>query len=445
MRRAVFLGTVLAAFCSAQAARAQTEPATVDALRETLELLTRRVQEMESVHETERRRIRELEDRVAQLAAASAGSAPARERTVLPGGAPGTGQGNLLNPQITAFLDMGGSLSSNGDNKARNRFNLRETELDLRGAVSPRADGVLVIAMGEEIEDPFGDVDIGIEFEIEEAYLNIHTLPRDLALKAGKFRTAFGRNNLLHTHDLPQVTRPLAVQAFLGPEGLTTIGASLDWIVPNPWDRYLELTTQVVNADGGPESPILAGPGAVNPAVLSHLKLFQDVGDSASLELGASFLHGRTSGDRDAAGYVLGADASYQWRDPARPDFRSLLLQGELFWSNSDFDDAVRGIIRDDNWGLYLLGQYQFDRNLYAGIRYDYTEFPDLGTRRRSDSDWGVSAYLTWYPYEALRLRLEYQHLERDLLDQSEHEDALLLGLTFYIGAHPPHPYWVNR
>ena len=445
MRRAVFLGTVLAAFCSAQTARAQTEPATVDALRETLELLTRRVQEMESVHETERRQIRELEDRVAQLASASAGSAPARERTVLSGGAPGTGQGNLLNPQITAFFDLGGSLSSDGDNEARNRFNLRETELDLRSAVSPRADGVLVIAMGEEIEDPFGDVDIGIEFEIEEAYLNIHTLPGDLALKAGKFRSAFGRNNLLHTHDLPQVTRPLAVQAFLGPEGLTTIGASVDWIVPNPWDRYLELTTQLVNADGGSESPILGGPGAVNPAVLSHLKLFQDVGDTGSLELGASFLHSRTSGDRDAAGYMLGADASYQWRDPVRPDFRSLLLQGELFWSNSDFDDAVQGIIRDDNWGLYVFGQYQFDRNWYAGIRYDYTEFPDLGARRRSDSDWGISSYVSWYLNEALRLRLEYQHLERDLMGQSDHEDSLLLGLTFYIGAHPPHPYWVNR
>ncbi len=445
MRCDVFICMVLAAFCCAQVARAQIEPATVDALRETLELLTRRVQEMESAQETGRRRIRELEDRIAQLAAGSAGSAPARERTLLLGGGAGSGQGNLLNPQITAFFDMGGSLSSDGDNKARNRFNLRETELDLRGAVSPLADGVLVIAMGEEIEDPFGDVDVGFKFGIEEAYLNVHTLPQDLALKVGKFRPTFGRNNLLHTHDLPQVTRPLAVQAFLGPEGLTTIGASLDWIVPNPWDRYLELTTQVVNADGGPESPILGGPGAVNPAVLSHLKLFQDVGDTGSLELGASFLHASTSSDRDAAGYVLGADATYQWRDPAHPDFRSLLLQGELFWSNSDFDDPVNGRIRDDNLGLYLFGQYQFDRNWYAGIRYDYTDFPSLEARRRSDSDWGVSSYITWYLNEALRLRLEYQHLERDLLDQSDHEDALLLGLTFYIGAHPPHPYWVNR
>jgi hypothetical protein len=443
MRRAVILSTVLAAFCSTHAMRVQAEPAPAVALRETVELLTRRVQAMESARETDQRRIRELEDRIAQLAAWPAGSAG--ERTVLLGGRTDTGQGNLLNPQITAFFDLGGSLSSDGDNEARNRFNLRETELDLRGAVSPRADGVLVIAMGEEIEDPFGEVDIGIEFEIEEAYLNVHTLPEDLSLKAGKFRPVFGRNNLLHTHDLPQMTRPLAVQAFLGPEGLTTIGASLDWLVPNPWDRYVELTAQVVNADGGPESPILGGPAAENPAVVSHLKFFQDVGDSGSVELGASFLHGRTSDNRDATGYVLGADATYQWRDPKQPDFRSLLLQGELFWANSDFDDEIAGIIRDDNWGFYLFGQYQFDQNWYAGIRYDYTDFPNLDVRRRTDSDWGISSYLSWYPNEALRLRLEYQHLERELFGQDDSEDALLLGLTFYIGAHPPHPYWVNR
>jgi hypothetical protein len=40
---------------------------------------------------------------------------------------------------------------------------------------------------------------------------------------------------------------------------------------------------------------------------------------------------------------------------------------------------------------------------------------------------------------------LEYQHLERDVLGDQQSEDALLLGVTFFIGAHPPHPYWVNR
>ena len=297
-----------------------------------------------------------------------------------------------------------------------------------------------MIAIGEEIEDPFSDVKIDFKFELEEGYLDVHTLPWDLALRAGKFRSAFGRNNLLHTHDLPQVTRPLAVQAFLGPEGLATVGASLSWLVPNPWDQYVELAAQVVNADGGSESPILDGPGAANPAVLSHLKLFRDIGDTSSLELGTSFLYSGTSGGRDN-GYTVGADVTYMWRDPAASDFRSLVLQGELFWTDSDFEDGSR----DNYWGAYAFGQYQFSQNWYAGVRLDYTDLPNVEARRSSDSAWGASSYLTWYMAEALRLRLEYQHLERAVAGRHDSEDAILLNLTFYIGAHPPHPYWVNR
>ncbi|MBW2390790.1 MAG: hypothetical protein JRG89_20495 [Deltaproteobacteria bacterium] len=356
-----------------------------------------------------------------------------------PGGA-AIGQGNLLNPAITAFLDMGGSLSTDEDNKARNRFNLREAEVDFRAAVTPRADGVLVLAIGEEVEDPFGDVEIDFEFELEEGYLDVHTLPWDLALRAGKFRSAFGRNNLLHTHDLPQVTRPMAVQAFLGPEGLATIGASLSWLVPNPWDQYLEFAAQVVNSDGGAESPILDGPGADNPAVLTHLKFFGDIGTSGSLELGTSFLYSQASGGRDD-GYTLGADVTYTWRDPAASDFRSLLMQAELFWSNGDYEDGSG----DDLWGFYAIGQYQFAQHWYAGVRLDYTELPNVEARGSGDSDRGVSSYVTWYLAESLRLRVEYQHTERDLMGHDDNEDAVLLGLTFFIGAHPPHPYWVNR
>ncbi len=443
MRSALALGTALAVCCIGfEAISAEAEEPSVATLMENVKRLAERVEEMERSRAADQRRIRELEEQLETdhyADEADEASVVEAEATDSESGA-ATGQGNLLNPAITAFLDMGGSWSSDKDNKARNRFTLREAELDFRAAVAPRADGVLVIAIGEEIKDPFGDVETDWEFEVEEGYLDVHTLPWDLALKAGKFRASFGRNNLLHTHDLPQVTRPLAVQAFLGPEGLATVGASLSWLVPNPWDRYVELAAQVVNADGGSESPILMGPGAENPAVLSHLKLFQDVGDTGSLELGTSFLYSRASGGRDD-GYTMGADVTYMWRDPAAADFRSLLFQGELFWSNSDFENGNR----NNYWGAYAFGQYQFAQNWYAGIRYDYTGFPNLEVRSQTDSDWAISPYLTWYPFEALRLRLEYQHLERDMLGRDDSEDALLLGLTFYFGAHPPHPYWVNR
>jgi hypothetical protein len=442
MRSALALSAVMAV-CSVglEAAATESDETSAAALTESVERLTERIDEMERARAEDQRRIRELEETLeATYAAEEPVEQPvADEAEGWLAGA--TGQGNLLNPQITAFLDMGGSLSSDSDNKARNRFNFREAEVDLRAAVTPRADGVLVLAIGEEIEDPFGAVDVDIEFELEEGYLDVHTLPWDLALRAGKFRSAFGRNNLLHTHDLPQVTRPLAVQAFLGSEGLSTVGASLAWLVPNPWDRYLELAAQVVNADGGAESPILGGPAADNPAVLSHLKFFQDIGETGSVELGSSFLYSQASGGRND-GYTVGADLTYMWRDPAKPDFRSLLIQGELFWSNSDYEAGSSG---DDNWGVYAFGQYQFARNWYVGARYDYTDLLDVEPLREKNSAWGVSSYISWYLSEALRLRLEYQHLDRDLVGGDDSEEAVLLGLTFYIGAHPPHPYWVNR
>jgi hypothetical protein len=357
----------------------------------------------------------------------------------------GLGQGNLLNPAITAFLDLGGSLSTNQHDDRYNRFNLREAELDLRAAVTPSADAALILAVGEEIEQQAGEVEVDTVFELEEGYLNLHTLPWGLSLKGGKLRNAFGRNNLLHTHDLPQVTRPLAVEAFLGPEGLGTVGASISWIVPNPWDQYLELVVEVVNDDGGEESPILGGAEGENPAVVSHLRFFRDVGEASSLELGGSFLFGRPTADNDSRAYLAGLDAGFHWRDPRKPDSRSLLLQAEAFSASSDSEDSQERLRRNRSLGLYVFGQVQLARDWYTGVRYDHTQHPDLGVHDTDDRDWGLSSWLTWYLFEFLKLRLEYQHRSFEQFGDRDRDHNAILGGDFAIGAHPPHPYWVNR
>jgi hypothetical protein len=100
---------------------------------------------------------------------------------------------------------------------------------------------------------------------------------------------------------------------------------------------------------------------------------------------------------------------------------------------------------RHHSFGAYVMAQYQLGQNWYAGLRYDYTEFPNLETRGPDDEDWAASSYVSWYLTESLRLRLEYQHLGTEINSRHKDEDLLMLGLTFYIGAHPPHPYWVNR
>ena len=142
---------------------------------------------------------------------------------------------------------------------------------------------------------------------------------------------------------------------------------------------------------------------------------------------------------------MFGLDATYQWLDPAAPGTRSLLFQTEFLWAANDIEDSPFGTFRNDSFGFYAFGQYQFDLNWYAGVRFDYTEFPGVEVRGPADSDWAVSPYVTWYLTEFLRFRFEYQHREFDFLGASDDEDNLLFGLTFSIGSHAPHPYWVNR
>lgn len=444
---------------------------TLKLILKELRALRQRIETLESQHDADQSRIRELEGRLATPAegvasAVDSGWPASSGFTPTPQAQPATpsggsrippraqlnlgsvifGQGNQLNPSITVFGDLGGRLSSSGDN-GRNRFNFREAEIDFRAPITPFADGVLIVAIEEEIENIDGGNEINVDrvFDIEEGYINFHTLPFDTALKLGKFRNAFGRNNQLHTHDLPQIDRPLAIRAFLGPEGLATTGGAVSWLVPNPFNQFIEVSAEIVNSDGGDESPILGGANADNPAVVGHIKWFTDIGVASSLELGGSYLFGATSERGNSNSNLFGFDATYMWRDPERPDTRSFLLQGELLYGEADVENEEQGAFRNESLGAYIFGQYQFAQNWYAGIRFDYTEFINDEHRGPDDEDWAVSPYITWYLTEFLRLRLEYQQRRTKTDGDYETEADLLFGLTFSIGAHAPHPYWVNR
>lgn len=472
MRRIIICGVLCVASGGpigiAQAQTQTTQPTYEDLLGK-LNQMDQRIQALEARHELEhqadRKKIQGLQSQITDLR--QQGSIEARrareiaeiremaeEQATPPnpyfdlGSSGSAGGASLLNPDITVFFDMGVSLSSNGDNNALNRFNFREAELDFRGAISPAADGVFILTLGEEIEQEVdGSVDISRNVDIEEGYVNFHSLPHDLALKVGQFRPAFGSNNLLHTHDLPQVDRPLAVQNFLGPEGFHAIGASLSWLVPNPWDKYVEAIVQITNADGG-ESPLFGGANAENPAIIAHVKFFDDITPTSSIDLGASYLFVRTSADTDDDANVIGLDAAYTWTDPDPSKFRSVLVQAEAFWAQNDVRRGLAGLLeakRNTSFGTYLFAQYQLSRDWYTGIRFDYTDFPDSEVRGPNDSDFAISPYVTWYESEFLRLRLEYQHRFFELDGTDGDEDALFLQMTFIVGAHPPHPYWVNR
>ena len=158
----------------------------------------------------------------------------------LPDLAPAGYQANLLNripqsfnPDISAIGDILFHAGKNEQNTKKNQFQFRELEL----------------AFGSPV-DPYGRADffIGIEEEdgewhthLEEGYFTFDTLPFDLKARAGKFFSAFGKANQMHTHAMPWVDKPLVIKNFFGEEGMSEAGAELSWLVPNPWNNYIEL------------------------------------------------------------------------------------------------------------------------------------------------------------------------------------------------------------
>jgi hypothetical protein len=348
--------------------------------------------------------------------------------------APTAQTANVFNPGITVF---GNFLARADDQRVfldddptldriDNRFNLREMEVDMRAAIDPWADGVMIASFESEVPNEFSA-------EIEEGYVTLKKLPllddapAGLKLKIGRFRGEFGRFNYIHMHDLPQPNYPRALRTFLGEEGYIQNGISGQFFLPSPSPtQTLEATVQVL--DGG-NLPIDAGGSGSDLAMLGHVKWFHDVGEGRSVELGASGWSSNSDHN------LVGLDATYKWKPYIGGEWRSFLIGGELYAAQLDdpaFDDSPMG------W--YAWSQYQFDRNLYLGVRFDQAE--ELADSSQVTNT--VGAFLTYYTTEFLRFRFGVEHAQSDLAVEDGRNSAYL-ELNFVFGSHPVEPYWVNR
>jgi hypothetical protein len=344
-------------------------------------------------------------------------------------------QAASFNPDIAVVIDGLGTWSNQRSNDAWNRFDVREAELDLRAAIDPRADGVLVLAFERDVHNPpFPEVgeeeEEGVESSanIEEAYAFFPDFGvPNLTAKLGRFHLRFGRQNFLHLHDLPTSDPPLVNQAFLAPEALVDSGLSLSYVIPPRLvaDQYIELIAEIVTGEGAhSESPTLSGDIEVDsPAFNFHALWNRDLTRDINLELGASWLTAQGNSDVN----LYGVDATILRTDPTG-QFNNQVFQAEAIYGSVAGEHA---------WGFYVLGQQQLHKDWYAGMRVDWTENPLLA----SEEIWAVSPYVSWYWSEFLRFRLEYQHRDGDV----ENADVVYVQATYIFGAHPPHPYWSMR
>ena len=345
---------------------------------------------------------------------------------------------NVFNPKITLFgnffgrLDDRAVMNDDGD-LIDDRFNLRETELSFSAAVDPFTDAKITLTAESELP---GEFEVGIEegYVIFKRVPGFEQMPWGLRFDVGRFRPSFGRYNQLHTHDLPHVTRPLSLQTFLGPEGYVQNGINAQMNLPSPGENFA-LGLDIALLNGG-DIAVASGNEGEDAAGLGRLNAFYEWGEGHSVEVGGSVFHGRRDlmGTTDADLY--GVDFAYLWQPFTASEVSSVVLGGEAYYA--DLENA--GVTSSSPWGGFLYGQYQLDQSWYLGGRYDYVEdLADDTMETRS-----VSAFATFYTSEFNRVRLGWEHFNSD--DSSlDGLDTLFIEFTFAIGAHPPHPYLVNR
>lgn len=344
-----------------------------------------------------------------------------------------------FNPDFAVIGDFAGNASDYNRNPARNKFDLREVELDLRAAVDPRAEAVVILPIDREVADPlffnpkFADGHVDTSIDIEEAYLHIHDFGvPNLTANVGRFHLHFGRWNLLHLHAWPTVDNAFTVQNFLGPESLVDSGVSFDYLVPPQYvgGEAIEAFAEIITGMGSSDDPVLNNDAFVNtPGINTHLLWNHDITPNWNFELGGSFLYGHHNDAANEYANLSGVDFTLMHTDPLGR-YNNQVFQFEGIYGNTD--TSVHHT--QHSFGGFLLAQQQLNADWYAGARLDWTK----NALNEHQEVWDVAPYVTWYWSEFLRFRLEYQHKQ----GHTPTENNVWFQVDFVFGAHPPHPYW---
>ena len=425
-------------------AAAQEQPSAQTELLKELRELRARVDALETRHVQEKREyeqtIAEMRGEIAELKSKASPPEPVDQEDELESllqelggeGAPAEDRLGLVesvgrafqssNPDISVNADFVGHYSNREGGELDDEFLFRHFEIGFSGNIDPYTRADIYVGIGRHEGE--------WHTHLEEAYLTYLGLPWDLQFRAGRFKSSFGKANPQHLHALPWVEYPLVIQNYFGHEGLSGDGLGVSWLVPNPWDKYFELTYEVINND----SSLFAGEETDDFVHLVHLKNFFDLSDASTLEAGFTFATApNDEGHGGNRTMIEGFDLTYKWKPPRAGLYKAFTWQTELLAAQAD----LRGG-QETTWGMYTAADYQFARRWVAGARYDFSQMPYSSSMREH----GYSAYLTFLQSEYLYWRLGYQYTDRNFRvhgDKGEHE--LFLQCNFSLGAHPAHDY----
>lgn len=323
---------------------------------------------------------------------------------------------STLNPEVSVIGDVVYTTDEN-NGEGDNDFNLREVEIAFGASVDTFARGDIIVA----IENEDGETEV----VIEEGYLTLLETPvRDLQGRFGKFRPYFGKANRMHLHQLPWVDYPLVVQNFLGEEGFSEAGASINYLLPLPGEVYSEATFEIFNNNDA----LVLGAGEEGDTVyLGHWKNFVEINDTTAVELGGSYMTSDNGNGGGSDTNVAGVDLTLNIE----------ILDGLRTTSHTEalFSKAEQAGANDiDAWGMFTSLEQQVADRWWVFGRYDFSEAPD-------DSSVETNAYsagVTFAQSEYVFWRAMFTHTDNE---NSDDDNTLWLQMDFSIGPHKPHAY----
>jgi hypothetical protein len=364
--------------------------------------------------------------------------------------APGS---SLLNPALSFILDtsfgyygqhtgqfdsLGLRIAGDDPSESREGFGVQEVEVAAQAAIDPYLEGAVFLT----VPNLTG-------LEVEEAYLVTTSLPFNLQIKAGTFRSQIGRNNTQHLHLQNFTRRPLMTALLFGADGLRGPGAQASVLLPLPWFATLYAEAfSIGEPEAGDLEPGLetfGGGVRLGPSNLTYtaeLEQFWAPGESHSIFLGLNFATGRSfnclAGTAmttvclpvdEARSFLYGGDLYYKWKPP---NVSSTYLSVQ--WTTEYFARVLAdgGPTEGAGYSDFVL---QFARRFYFGCRFDLVGAPAGPNLLRR---YGYAGSLTFAPSEFSRLRLYAQELAGPGVPTTT---VGFLQAEYSIGAHGAHPF----
>ncbi|SFV55995.1 Zinc-regulated TonB-dependent outer membrane receptor [hydrothermal vent metagenome] len=304
---------------------------------------------------------------------------------------------------IDGFVDETDEIPFN-----KNRgFNLNYAEFSMHSAVGPYFDADAIFHLHPD------------EFEIEEAYITTKKLPANLQIKAGAFRSGFGRINAIHAHAQHFMAQPLVYEALLGVEGIKDPGIALKWVAPT--DTYISLGAEALQGS----NELSFGEPEKNNLYVGYLKTGFDLGENTTVLTGASIAKGKTQQNQDSKLY--GGEFTLKH---TLDSYSSINWQSEYLYRDKNSKKQA---------GFYSQLVYDINSNWEVGTRYDALT---KNVTNQPDDLKKYSAIVQYKPFEFSKLRLQYSHdKSKSFGDKRKTEDFIGLEFLIEAGAHGAHAF----